>query len=416
MVDPGGRAQTQITVTNDGTVVDSYSLEVLGSAAAWCVCEPATLSLFPAQSGTALLVATPPAGSDLAPGPTPFAVRITASEDPEGSIVEEGVIDVGGVGVVHAELSPRTSRARGKRAGRHQIAVDNRGNTPVSVRLTGLDDEDAVHVVCDPPELEVAPGSAAFAKVRVRAEHRFWRGPAVTRRFHVLAQPPDAEPTRMDAALLQEAAVPGWLPKALALLATAAVLLSVLWLTVLRPAVQNAATSAGTAAAEQALNKALGTTSSAGSGGGAAGGGSSGGAAQASASATPTASASPTAASATPTPTKPVPVLPAPVPFASELTMSNGSASATSKQQLTVTDLVLQNPAGDTGILTIRDAGVTLLTTQLSDFRDYDLHFITPITVQPNGSLTMSVQCQDKGGTTCSAQALITGVTHTIAF
>ena len=102
--------------------------------------------------------------------------------------------------------------------------------------------------------------------------------------------------------------------------------------------------------------------------------------------------------------------------FRSDLTMANGSVAASSKQQLTVTDLVLQNPAGDTGVLTIRDAGVVLLTTQLSDFRDYDLHFITPITVQPNDSLTMSVQCQNKGGTACSAQALITGVTHTIAF
>ena len=421
-VDPGGRAQTQITVTNDGTVVDSYTLEVLGSAAAWCVCEPATLSLFPAQSGTAVLVATPPAGSGLAAGPMPFAVRIASSEDPQGSIVEEGVIDIGGVGVIHAELSPRTGRARGKRRARHQIAVDNRGNTAVVVRLTGLDDEDAVHVVCDPPELEVAPGSAAFAKVRVRAEHRFWRGPAVTRRFHVLAQPPGgAEPTRMDAALLHEAAVPGWLPKALALVTAAVIALSVLWLTVLQPAVQNAATSAGTAAADQALNKALGTTpgTGSGSGGGASGsasGSGAGGSASPSASASPTSSASPTPAASTPAPAKPVPVLPAPVSFASELTSANGSIAATSKQQLTVTDLVLQNPAGDSGILTISDGGEVLLTTQLNDFRDYDLHFITPITVQPNNSLTMSVQCQNKGGTACSAQALITGVTHTIAF
>lgn len=403
-VDPGGRAEIQITVRNTGSVVDSFTLEVLGDAADWCVCEPATLSIFPGQQAGARLVATPPEASELPPGPVPFAVRATSSEDPAGSVVEEGTLDVGAVALVHAELSPRTSRARGKRAGRHQVAVDNRGNKPVVVQLSGLDDEDQVRIACEPPELEVAAGSAAFAKVKVRAEHRFWRGPSQTRRFHVLAQAPDdEEPTRMDAALLQEAAIPGWLPKALMLLALAAVALTALWLTVLQPAVKDAATSAGTTAAQQALSSALQSANSAarnGPGGGGGAGSSPGG----TASATPSQSTSPSAS--------PTLALPAPVAFVKDLS-SGGSISAASTQQLTITDLVLQNPQADTGVLTIADNGTVIMTTQLSDFRNYDLHFITPITVLSGKSLTMSVQCQDPGGTSCSAATLVSGMQYT---
>jgi hypothetical protein len=401
VVDPGGRAETQITVRNTGSVVDSFTLEVLGDAAAWCVCEPATLSIFPGQEAEARLVATPPAASELPPGPVPYAVKATSSEDPDGSMVEEGILDVGGVALVHAELSPRTSRARGKRAGRHQVAVDNHGNTAVVVQLTGLDDEDRVRVVCDPPELEVAAGGAAFAKVKVRAEHRFWRGPAQTRRFHVVAQAPDDEPTRMDASLLQEAAIPGWLPKALMLAALAAVALGTLWLTVLQPAVKDAATSAGTAAAQSALSSALQSANSAARSG--AGSGS------------PSGSTSPTgSASQSPSPSaSPTLTLPAPVAFVKDLTSSTGSVSAASTQQLTVTDLVLQNPAGDTGVLTITDGGTVIMTTQLADFRNYDLHFITPITVNSGEALTMTVKCQNPGGASCSAATLVTGMQYT---
>jgi hypothetical protein len=100
------------------------------------------------------------------------------------------------------------------------------------------------------------------------------------------------------------------------------------------------------------------------------------------------------------------------VSFVKDLS-SGGSISAASTQQLTVTDLVLQNPQADTGVLTITDNGTVIKTTQLSDFRNYDLHFITPITVQSGKSLTMSVQCQDPAGTSCSAATLVSGMQYT---
>jgi len=430
-VNPGEEAEVELVVTNAGGVVDSFTLEVLGDPAAWAHIEPSGLSLFPGQSETAKLRFRPPVDPGLTPGPRPYAVRITSNEDPLRPRVEEGVLAIAGVPVLTADLSPRTGRARGKRAGKYQVALDNRGNAPVLVDLTGYDAQDLVDVTVQPPRIEVGPGAAAFVTARARAHRRFWRGPSVLHRFTVAARPVQshsdqpgepngqaAQPGRgvngpepLDASLLQEAAIPSWVGKAVALVLLAAIALTALWFTVLKPVVKDAATGA----ANQALNAAGIPTGGPGSGGGGGGGGASptgstagGGAGSGSGSA---ASSSPSAS----VPTPPAgPVLPAPIAFAVDL-KSNGHLTAGTHQAYTVTDLVLQNPNGDTGSLTITRGGNTLISTRMENFRDYDLHFVTAITVGAGQSLTISVTCDKPGGgaTSCSPAVLVSGMSHT---
>ncbi len=404
LVTPGGETTFEATVRNTGGVVDSFTFTPLGPAAPWTACEPAVLSLFPGQTGTVrITVRCPAMNPDLPEGPVAFAVRIVSNEDPAGSVVQEGTLHVAGVPLVTAELSPRTNRTRGKRASRYRIAVDNRGNVPAVVGFAGFDDEDALTLTFLPAELEVAAGSAAFCDVRVRAVRRFWRGAGVTRRFTVAAHPPHGEPIDMPGTLLHEAAIPGWLPKAAALAAAAVVVLAIGWFALLKPVVKDAATSAGTAAAQQELNKALQNGSSGGGGGG--GGGSS----KSSTTTTPP----PTSAS----PSKPTVTLPPPAPFARTLSASNASLPADSRHELSITDLVLQNPNGDKGTLTVTRGGQVLLSTRLENFRDYDLHFVTAISVAAGQNLSMSVTCQNPPGSPqCSPVALVSGMSDTIAF
>src|SRR5438045_533294 len=46
-VTPGGEAVSEVRVRNSGTVVDQFTLEVLGDASAWAIVEPAVIPLFP---------------------------------------------------------------------------------------------------------------------------------------------------------------------------------------------------------------------------------------------------------------------------------------------------------------------------------------------------------------------------------
>ncbi len=458
-VAPGGEVQTEISVKNSGTVVDSFTFSVLGDAAHWAVCEPEALSLFPGQNGTAQIFVRPPLGSDVPYGPVPFGVRVASTEDPPGSVVEEGILDINPLPIVAADMSPRTGRARGMRASRHRVAVDNQGNAPAVIELVGFDEADTVDVQVRPAELEVPPGSAAFAQVRVRARCRFWRGPGVTHRFQVIAHPVGGDaPIRSDGTLLQEAVLPSWLPKAIALTAAAAVAAVALWFGVLRPAVRDAATSAGTAAAQKTVRLAMqGTTGgaaaqsvAAGSGGAAAGstpspkasaaktpspnaspgstkaasttaggttaggtnaggtnaGGTNGGAG----SATPGAPAAPGSGTANGSGTAKT-TGPAPVPFAQTLDATNPTMTAPAQHSLALTELVMQNPAGDQGTLTLSRGGTVLFSEQLADFREYDLHFITAIMLTAGQKFQFSVNCTNSGGKACTPVVLITGTT-----
>jgi hypothetical protein len=144
-----------------------------------------------------------------------------------------------------------------------------------------------------------------------------------------------------------------------------------------------------------------------GSGGGSASAGSKSGSGS-----SPSASPSPVTIPTTPAaPSSSAP--PPPVAFATEL-LSNQDLTAGTKQTFTVTDLVLQNPNGDTGALTITRAGKTLITTRMENYRDYDLHFVTPITVSPGQSLGVDVTCTKAGqGTSCSPAVLVSGMSGT---
>ena len=52
-VAPGAQASVEIRIRNNGTVVDQFTLQVLGDAAAWATAEPPVVSLFPGAEQTA---------------------------------------------------------------------------------------------------------------------------------------------------------------------------------------------------------------------------------------------------------------------------------------------------------------------------------------------------------------------------
>jgi hypothetical protein len=410
-VAPGGEVVAEIVVTNTGRLVDSFTLEVLGPAAEWTVCEPPTVSVFPGQSASAHVIFRPPVDGSVPAGPLTFGVHVVSHEDPQGSVVAEGVLDVEAVTVLSAEMSPRTGRARGRRRSKHQVAVDNRGNAPTTVELVGFDDQDAVDVSVAPALVDIDAGSAVFVTVRARARHPFWKGPGQTKPFAVEARTPAAPSLRVSGTLLNEATIPGWLPKAVAAVLALAVALVALWFGLFKPAVKDTATDAANNAAKAALSSA-GITPGAGNNGGGGGGGG---------PATPTTippttttskpSPSPTKAKAKPTKAP----LPPPADFGQTLTLATPNLAADSKHQIQVTDVVFQNPALDQGRLSISRDGQVLYDLPLQAIPFYDTHQITPIIVPSGQSLTMRVTCQNPGGKACSPTVFVAGSVVTLA-
>jgi hypothetical protein len=403
-VDPGGVATCTVTVRNTGSVVDEMVFSVLGPAGEWADVQPPSISLFPGAEGTATVRFRPPRDATTRSGRIPFGLRVASREDPPGSVVEEGSITVSSYGANTAELLPRT--ARGRRGARYEIAVDNRGNAERTVRFAPADPAEALRFQLNPPEIVVPPGSASFVKLRVRSTRSFMRGQPKTMPFSVAVQPEGDAPIALDGSFLQEALLPKWLlPALLALVA-----LALIWFFLLKPEIKTQARDA-VAQPIAAANKKSAAAQQA---------------AQQAASKADTAAAA--AAGKTPPKTTPTTTTKKPPKTTGTTATANalgspllgrlatncpptctGTVKAAPKQTISITDMVLQNPEGDSGTLTIAIRGTPELIFRLDNFRDYDYHFIASPTLKPGDSMTITVVCQNKNKKACTAAVFWTG-------
>jgi hypothetical protein len=368
---PGAQATAEIRVRNTGTVVDQFTVQVLGDAGAWSVAEPPVVSLFPGAEQTVRITFRPPRSSDVPAGPMAFGVRVASQEDPGGSVVEEGALQIGAFADTSAELAPRTSR--GRTSATHDLAVDNRGNIPLNATITGLDPDRSVAFDIKPPSVVADPGTATFAKVGVKPRKRFWRGQPKTRSFQLQLDSPGQPPVLVSGSMLQESILPSWFLKALLLLLAALIALVLIWFLFLRPVIQSTAQERTDAALVQAGIQPPTSTG----GGQPAGGG----------QPTPTPAPGQTSAPPVSTPT------PGPAgvetPRDGRMPVNSDAVSPTAGRTLYVTDLVFSNPNASTGALRLRRSGQDLMVLRLENFRDLDFHFVSPIVVGPGQQLRL---------------------------
>ncbi|GGQ82585.1 COG1470 family protein [Couchioplanes azureus] len=389
---PGSEATCDLTVRNTGDLVEAYEFDVVGDAAAWATVEPPSANLYPGDETTARVVFQPLRSPPPPAGEIPFAVRVRPSLHADDAVAPEGTIWVEPLLNVGAEVLPRTSRAWYQ--ARHEVAVDNRGNVPVTVTVAGDDPDRLLTFRAQPPTLTVGPGQAAFVRLTARNRRVLWRGQPVTHPFQVLVTPDGETPVVLDAALLQTAAVPRAAGRLAAGLLALAVLLLAGWFFLVKPAAESAAKEAVqeplaevSAQAETADQKAEAADQKAQTADEKAEDASGGGT-------RPKTTKSPGSAAAK---TKTTPA---------RLRMRTEGAPGTTvvdphvvpeRNTLVITDLVLQNPQGDTGRVEVLVGDDAILTMALANFRDIDYHFVSPIEVPAGRRLSLRTTCRTAG-------------------
>lgn len=405
-VTPGESIEANVLVRNNGTLVDQFSLDIVGDAREWAEVVPRVMNLMPGQDGQATVTFSPPRDSTVPAGPMPFGVRVLSREEPGGSSVEEGVVEVAPFTNLQVELSPKSSRCRSKAV--HEVVVDNSGNYPVGVDVVTSDPEEQLKLTLNHSSLLVQPGTSAFLKLRAKPYDRFLRGAERRHPFQVTAVSGDLPPTTVNGTVVQQQLMPKWLlPAAVAAVALAGVL-AVLWFTMVKPTVQtaareeareevrqiqgemmNAAQEAGekAAAAEQSANaaedKAAEAAEAAAEGGGARG-----------ATTSPEGVDISSGSAVDFRITTEVGADPDPGAF-ERFEVPEGVIPA--NKTLVITDIIMQNPRGDNGTLRILRGDDVLLEAGLANFRDLDYHFLEPWTFAPNSPLTVAVSCQTPG-------------------
>ncbi|MGX5697698.1 COG1470 family protein [Agromyces soli] len=416
---PGEQATFELTVSNDSLLVESYTLAPIGPVAGWTVVEPAQLTIYPGTTQTATVTVSPPRTSAAAQGRMPVGVKVQPAEQPEFQASAEAEIEILPFSAVDAELVPRISRGRGRK--RIRLAIDNRGNLPLSAAIAGAS-SDAITITTPTPEVQVDPGHALFVDVDLRPRARVWRGADVNHPFTLTVVPeqynpvlpptgaPGEQPITLDGSYTQQRVFPRWLWKLLLALLLLLLALIALWFLVIKPAVEATAKEAIEGPVADATRRAD----------------------AAAVQADEAAQNANEAKAAVGQPTEPVePVAPGPTTSTQEVDLRlSASAGANANGESTrytvppnsvlrITDLVLQNPTGSAGQLTIenREIAAAILTTGLENFRDLDFHFVTPIEIQTGDDVFIKVECDRAGasGTVapCGADVLVSGVVVT---
>ncbi len=208
-VSPGATVTATIRIRNTGRIVDEFTLVPVGDFAQWMTVETASLPLFPDASGEARVSFQPPRASTPSAGSYPFAIRVRSREDASFSYVAEGRIQVSPLLEVSARMTPRTSAGgRLSRTGIHRIEIDNAGNVPATVDLSGGDPDERLTVQPDQARVVVPPGGSAIVRVKVKARKRMLQGSPVTIPFQVVVAPAGAAPVLLDGSLSQRAVLP----------------------------------------------------------------------------------------------------------------------------------------------------------------------------------------------------------------
>ncbi|WP_217552820.1 hydrolytic protein [Streptomyces sp. GbtcB6] len=405
-VAPGGEQQVTVRIRNEGDIVESYRLEVVGDASGWSEVEPQALSLLPGDSGTARLTLRPPRSHDLHAGLLPYAVRVQPSERADGTVVPEGTIDVLTFDELETQLLPRT--VSGRLRARSQVEIRNRGNSQAKVRLTAEDPAERLGIALKPAAVDLEPGELRYVSLTVRSRRRMWRGKVKAHPFEVRLtadEGPDGRPTVLAGTYEQLPVVPGWAY----VLAAGAAAAAALWFAAVRPAVTSAARQSVAAAVKQAVQQAVSPTAApAGASAQPAGGSSpsagpqSGGTAGAKAGAAGGSAGATGSAGAVGVPNG---------QYSKTLSISvtkgdqrDATFTVPSNRFLLLTDIVAYAPQGDEGTLTVSIDGQQVLSLALENFRDHDSPWVTPIQAPPKSQIVLSVACR-KPGTPADASA-----------
>jgi hypothetical protein len=292
------------------------------------------------------------------------------------------------------------------------LVVENNGNHGEPADVMAADTDDDADLLVRPAQVTVAPGTAVVVRVKVVPHKRFLKGEPRTIPFQSMVLVPGEDPITTDGVMIHEQLLPAWLIPAAALLGVIAAALVAVWFLLLRPQVQSiatqqtqqqvsqaasAASQAGKAAAQASRAAAVAqgapATSTPGRSPG-SGSGPNGG---------PDGSGAGSPAGGGPSPDTAFRIATSAHPVTNG-SFQNVSFTEPGHQSLDVSDLVLQNPRGDSGILRIELGSTVILEEGLDNFRDLDYHYEVPLHLDPDEPLTVAVDCvaPGSGGAQCT--------------
>ena len=172
-VAPGARTAISAVVRNEDAVVDTYALRIDGLPQGWWSITPQSVHLLPfgsSQSGYEQEVVVslhPPRVSESEARSWPFRLVATSSARVDLSGAAAGALDVERFDELTCSVRPQ--RRVGSPSAEYEIVAGNRGNTPVTVSLSGSDAAEILSFRIVPAQLQLGLREEWTADMRVQA-------------------------------------------------------------------------------------------------------------------------------------------------------------------------------------------------------------------------------------------------------
>ncbi|MEU6996493.1 hypothetical protein ABZ953_38300 [Streptomyces sp. NPDC046465] len=227
-VEPGSTANVRLRVRNTGDTVEEYRLQVVGATAGWARVQPDVLRVYPGAEATAEVHFAPPRTSDAQAGPTPFGVRVQPRENPQTTDVAEGQITVGPFTELRSELLPLI--VRGRLSAKASVAVDNLGNQQLTASFSGRENGEELEVETEPGSVQVNPGRAGFADLRIKPGAVSWVGGTRKHPFTLsVLRAGVPEPVELRGTYVQPSVIPRWVMAVFSVLFALLLAFAVMW-------------------------------------------------------------------------------------------------------------------------------------------------------------------------------------------
>ncbi len=358
---PGEPAALVLRVHNEADADETVKLTPTGELADRTALQADTLELRPSE-----IFEVPVVVDVNAALPAGVHMSSIAVAGPSGTSQADAAIEVVEVAAYAATLDPPQSRSG--TAGRHRVVVSNQGNTPMLVELTAEVLGDHARVDLATPATHLEPGAEAKVDLRVEPTSRFWRGTEIDHDFVVHAVGSDGRPTDLPGRYQQTPRVAAWLLPALVGALIALLLGALLWWLVLRPSVESIAQDQ----AEEALAADRLTLL------------------ELIADLERSAAEAEELPFGTPADLRLEAAAPAGETATESFVVSSG-------RDLSITDVVFQNPSGAIGRVALLRDGEVLLESELANFRDLDFHFVAPFSYEGGSTVAIELTCDTPG-------------------
>jgi hypothetical protein len=184
-VAPGSTTTAELTLGNRGPVVDELTVHVSGVPAAWVQLSNDRVALLPGAHEQVTLSFQPPQHAESVAADHRFTLTVVSREHRTGVNVH-GVVQVLPYAGLVLNLQPLRS------ARDFQVEAHNQGNTPVSLTLSGSDDEGSLLFNFSQRALTLPPGQSQPVELVVTPKVAPRVGTRETRPFTIVAQPDEA--------------------------------------------------------------------------------------------------------------------------------------------------------------------------------------------------------------------------------